>query len=79
MMFDATREPQLHFGFHPAHRAQPYAHTARESALGLELVDHRASEASNFADLRQTKNLDGCHTHQTLRFTDEIPRDRERR
>lgn len=59
MMLDAPREPELHFGFHPAHRAQPDAHPTRESALGLELVDHRASEAGDFADLRQAKNLDG--------------------
>ena len=58
MMLDATRKPELYFGLHPAHRAHSYAHPTRESALGLELVDHRAPEAGDFADLGQTKNLD---------------------
>lgn len=61
MMLDAAREPELHFGFHPAHSTQPYANPARKPALGLELVDHRASETGDFADLRQAKNLDGLY------------------
>jgi hypothetical protein len=56
MMLDTIREPEQHFRFHPAYRAQPYSYSARESALGLELVDHRASEAGDFADLRQAQN-----------------------
>jgi hypothetical protein len=64
MMLDAPREPELYFGLYPTHCAQPDAHSTWESVLRLELVDHGASEAGDFADLRQTKNLDGCHTHQ---------------
>lgn len=64
IVLDPTREPELHFGFHPAYRAQPDAHPTRESALGLELVNHRTPEASDLTDLWQAKNLDGCHTHQ---------------
>lgn len=63
MMLDAPREPKLHFRFHPAHGTQPYAHPAWEPALRLKLVDHRASEAGDFAHLRQAQNLDsryGC-------------------
>src|ERR1035438_4932854 len=44
--------------FHPAYGAQTYAHPGRESAFGLELVDHRASEAGDLADLREPKYLD---------------------
>lgn len=67
VLLDATREPKLYFGFHPANRAQPDPQPARESALGLKLVDHRAPEASDFADLRQTKNLDGGYRPLKLR------------
>ncbi len=59
MMLYAAREPVLNFRFYPAHRAQTNAHAARESAFGLELVNHRASEAGNFADFRETENLYG--------------------
>jgi len=61
---NAARKPELDFRLHPTDSSQPDAHPARESVLGLELVDHRASEAGDFADLRQTKNLDFCHRHQ---------------
>ena len=61
MMLDAAREPVLNFRFYPAHRAQTDAHAAWKSAFGLELVNHRASEAGDLADLREPKYLYGRH------------------
>lgn len=72
VMLDTTCKPELHFGFHPAYGPQPDAYPIRESVLGLELVNHRASEPGDFADLRQTKNLDGCHSHQDYASQMEI-------
>jgi hypothetical protein len=63
MVLDAPPEPMLHFRFHPAYGAQTYAHPGRESAFGLELVDHRASEAGDLADLREPKYLDVRCSH----------------
>ena len=57
MAFDAIRQPALHFGLHPTHRARTDADPAREPAIGFELVDHRATQASDFADLMQSQNL----------------------
>ena len=54
---DAIRQPTLHFGFHPTHGARTDADPAREPAIGFELVDHRATQASDFADLMQSQNL----------------------
>ena len=57
MMLDAAREPVLNFRFHPADGAHANAYPARESTFSFELVDHGASEAGDFADLRKAENL----------------------
>ena len=57
MQFDAILQPRLNLRFHPAHSARTDAHPAREPAIGFELVDHRATQASEFADLRQSQYL----------------------
>jgi hypothetical protein len=54
---DAVRKPRLYFRIHPTDGTGANAHPAWKSASRFELVDHRAPEASGFADLRQTKNL----------------------
>ena len=59
MLVDAVSEPTLNFRFHPTDGAQAEAYPSRESVFGLELVNHRASEAGDFADLRETENLYG--------------------
>jgi len=59
VLLDAPREPALNFRLHPAHGAQANAHTSWESAFGLELVDHRATEAGDSAYLGETENLYG--------------------
>jgi hypothetical protein len=59
MMLDAACEPELNFGFNPTDGTKADAYTSWESAFGLELVNHRASEAGDFADLGETENLYG--------------------
>lgn len=74
-VLDAPRQPSLHFRFHPSYSSRSDAHPARESSFGFELVDHRAPEAGDFANLRQPQNLhrwDGCgrvgrHESKTIR------------
>lgn len=61
MPVDAVGEPMLNFGFHPADGAQAEAYPSRESAFGLELVNHGTSEAGDLADLREPKYLYGRH------------------
>ena len=59
MTLDAARKPELNFGLHPTDGAQTNAHPARKSSFGLQLVNHGASKAGDFADLRETENLYG--------------------
>lgn len=54
---DSIRKPPLNFCFYPPHRPRPDAHSARKPSFGFELVDHRASEACDLADLRETQNV----------------------
>jgi hypothetical protein len=61
MLVDAVSEPTLNFRFHPTDGAQAEAYPSRESVFGLELVNHRASEAGDLADLREPKYLYGRH------------------
>jgi len=39
MMLNASRNPTLHFRFHPTHGPRSDTHPAWEPALGFELVD----------------------------------------
>ena len=57
MPLDPPRQPPLHLRLHPPHGPCPDAHPARKALLGFELVDHRAPEAGDFADLRQAQDL----------------------
>ncbi len=57
MMFDALRHPALHFRLDPSNGPRADAHPAGEPALRFELVDHRATESRDPADLRQAKYL----------------------
>jgi hypothetical protein len=61
MPLDSPSQPPLHFRLYPAHGSRSDPHTARKPAFGFELVDHRASQASGFADLRQTQDLYARH------------------
>lgn len=52
MVLYAPRQPSLHFRRYPAHGARSDPYTAWKPTFGFEMVNHRASEASGFADLR---------------------------
>jgi len=65
-MVNSIREPALHFGFHPTHGAQAYAHSSGEPAFGLQLVNHGASEAGDLTNLRKTENLYGRRSSSGL-------------
>jgi hypothetical protein len=51
MVFDAASKPQLDFRLNPPHGSRADTDPARKPAFGFELVDHRASETCDFADL----------------------------
>lgn len=55
--FDSIRKPTLYLGLYPPHGPRPDANSAGKPAGRFELVDHRATEACDLADLRETQNL----------------------
>lgn len=55
--FDSIRKPTLYLGLYPPHGPRPDANPAGKPACRFELVDHRAPEACDLADLRQAQNL----------------------
>src|ERR1700722_18108725 len=54
---DAPDQPRVHFVVQPSHCAHPDLDTLRKPKIGLQLVDHRAAQARNLADLGQPQDL----------------------